>query len=168
MPNWITNEITFTHSDPHKLAEIVNIFRNDRPFNQLIPEPDWPNVPAATDIKDTAGNPVAKKGELPKKEVMKHTGGESVYWNWPSTGQQDSRWYNWRKKHFGCKWDTHDVEIDHQVANNMVHMTFLTPWGPPDGIYERLCEMGYEFMHWQWEDECEGVVHDLVPLEVVA
>ena len=35
MPNWITNEVTFTHDNPHKLKEMADIFRNEKPFNQL-------------------------------------------------------------------------------------------------------------------------------------
>jgi hypothetical protein len=169
MPNWITNEVTFTHDNPHKLEEMADIFRNEAPFNHLVPEPDWPNIPAEKDMKDTARNPKAIKGELPQKEVMKLANGdEQIFWNWPSSGRQDDRWYDWRCKHWGCKWDIHDVEVDYQKAGNLVHMTFVTPWGPPDAIYNKLCEMGYEFLQWQWEDECESVVHDLTPLEVVA
>ena len=91
MPNWITNEITVTADNPHKLEELADIFRNEAPFNHLVPQPDWPNVPAEEDIKGYNGETIAKKGELPEKEVLKHTGGESVYWNWPSSGRQDDR-----------------------------------------------------------------------------
>jgi hypothetical protein len=169
MPNWITNEVTFTHDNPHKLEEMSNIFRNEAPFNHLVPQPDWPNIPAAKDIKGYNGETVAKKGELPEKEVMKLANGEEhITWNWPSSGRQDDRWYGWRNGHWGCKWDIHDVEVDYQKAANLVHLTFVTPWGPPDGIYNKLCDMGYEFLQWQWQDECEDAVHDLVPLEVVA
>ena len=169
MPNWITNEITFSHDNPHKLEEMADIFRNEAPFNHLIPQPDWLNVPAATNIKGYNGEIVAKKGELPEKEVMKLANGEEhITWNWPSSGRQDDRWYDWRRKHWGCKWDIHDVEVDYQKAANLVYLTFVTPWCPPDGIYNKLCDMGYEFLQWQWQDECEDAVHDLVPLEVVA
>jgi hypothetical protein len=91
-------------------------------------------------------------------------GEEHITWNWPSSGRQDDRWYDWRRKHWGCKWDIHDVEVDYQKAANLVHLTFVTPWCPPDGIYNKLCDMGYEFLQWQWQDECEDAVHDLVPL----
>ena len=167
MPNWITNEITVTADNPHKLEELADIFRNEAPFNHLIPQPDWPNIPAETDIRGYNGEIVAKKGELPEKEVMKLANGEEhITWNWPSSGRQDDRWYGWRNKHWGCKWDIHDVEVDYQKAANLVHLTFLTPWGPPEGIYEKLCDMGYEFLMWEWQDECEEEVNDLVPIPV--
>ena len=169
MPNWITNEVTFTHDNPHKLEEMADIFRNEAPFNHLIPEPDWPNIPAESVIRDTTGETKALKGELPEKEVMKLANGEDhVSWNWPSSGRQDDRWYDWRCKHWGCKWDIWDVEVDYQKAGNLVHLTFVTPWSPPDAIYGYLTCMGYEFLLWEWQDECEEEVHDLVPLEVVA
>tara|TARA_B100000131_G_scaffold259495_1_gene255100 strand:- start:8305 stop:8817 length:513 start_codon:yes stop_codon:yes gene_type:complete len=170
MPNWITNEVTFTHANPHKLEEMANIFRNEAPFNHLIPQPDWPNVPAEEDIRDYDGKIIAKKGELPEKEVIKFDKGlDHESWNWPSSGRQDDRWYRWRTQNWGCKWDIHDVEVDYQQAGNLVHLTFNTPWGPPEGIYIKLREMGYEFLMWDWEDECEGISHDLsTSLEVAA
>ena len=169
MPNWISNEVIFTHDNPHKLEEMADIFRNEAPFNHLIPQPDWPNIPAETDLKFKYDKSlvVAKKGELPEKEVMKLANGEEhITWKWPSSGRQDDRWYGWRNKHWGCKWDIHDVEVDYEKADNLVHLNFNTPWGPPDGIYEKLCEMGYEFLLWEWQDECEDEVHDLVPIPV--
>ena len=171
MPNWITNNVTVTHNNPHKLEELADIFRNEAPFNHLIPQPDWPNIPAEKDLKFKYDKSVvvAKKGELPKKEVMKLANGEDhVSWNWPSSGRQDDRWYDWRLEHWGCKWDIDDVEVDYQQAANLVHLTFVTPWSPPDVIYGYLTCMGYQFLQWQWQDECEEEVHDLVSLEVVA
>ena len=178
MPNWITNNVTVTADNPHKLEELADIFRNEAPFNHLVPEPDWPNIPASKDLTDrfdrkrsSTAKLIAKKGELPEKEIMKLAGGEEyITWRWPSSGRQDDRWYGWRtdSANWGCKWDIHDVEVDYQKAGNLVHLTFLTPWCPPDGIYNKLCDMGYEFLMWEWQDECEDAVHDLIPLEVVA
>ena len=76
MPNWITNNVTVTHDNPHKLEEMADIFRNEAPFNHLIPQPDWPNIPAKEDIKGYNGETIAKKGELPQKEVIKFANGE--------------------------------------------------------------------------------------------
>ena len=169
MPNWITNNVTVTADNPHKLEELADIFRNEAPFNHLIPQPDWPNIPAESVIRDSTGKTIAKKGELPEKEVMKLAGGEEyITWRWPSSGRQDDRWYDWRtdSANWGCKWDIDDVEVDYQKAANLVHLTFLTPWCPPDGIYNKLCDMGYEFLMWEWQDECEEEVHDLVPIPV--
>ena len=157
MPNWITNEVTFTHDNPHKLEEMADIFRNEAPFNHLIPEPDWPNIPAEEDIRGYNGEIVAKKGELPEKEVMKlANGSEEIWWNWPSSGRNDDRWYDWCRKHWGTKWDTHDVEVDYQLADNMLTLEFETAWCPPDEIFHYLRkEKGYQFLSWEWADECD-------------
>ena len=76
MPKCITNEVTFTHDNPHKLEEMSNIFRNEAPFNHLIPEPDWPNIPAESVIRDSTGEIKAVKGRLPKKEVIRYAKGQ--------------------------------------------------------------------------------------------
>ena len=120
MTNWITNEVTFTHDNPHKLEEMVNIFENEQPFKHLIPEPDWSNTPN-------------ENGDLPEKELKRR--------------------YDWKRENWGCKWDIDKVEIDYQVANNMVFMIFTTPWTAPKGIYRKLCEIGYECFSWYWKDE---------------
>lgn len=56
MPNWISNSVAVSHPDPHKLKELADIFQSDRPFNTLIPQPDWPNTPASEDIRDFGGD----------------------------------------------------------------------------------------------------------------
>ena len=156
MPNWISNSVMLTHDNPHKLKELADIFEAKRPFNTLVPQPDWPNTPASEDIRDFGGEVKAKKGELPEKKVMKLANGEEeVWWNWPSSGRNDDRWYDWCRKHWGTKWDTHDVDVEHQVANNMLILDFQTPWCPPDEIFHHLRkEKGFEFLTWEWSDEC--------------
>ena len=69
---------------------------------------------------------------------------------------RDSRWYDWCRKHWGTKWDIHDVDVEHQVANNMLILDFQTPWCPPDEIFHYLRkEKGFEFLTWEWSDECD-------------
>ena len=157
MPNWCSNSVAVTHSDPHKLKELADIFQSDSPFNSLIPQPDWTNTPASEDIRDFGGVTVAKKGELPEKDVMKLASGEDyISWRWPSSKRADERWYGWCVNHWGTKWDIHDVEVDYQLADNMLTLEFETAWCPPDGIFHYLRkEKGYQFLSWEWADECD-------------
>ena len=157
MPNWCSNSVMVTHDNPHKLKELANIFEAKRPFNTLVPQPDWPNTPASEDIKDCVGVIEAKKGELPEKDVMKLASGEDhISWRWPSSKRTDQRWYDWCRKHWGTKWDIHDVDVEHQVANNMLILEFETAWWPPDEIFHHLRkEKGYQFLTWEWSDECD-------------
>jgi len=84
----------------------------------------------------------------------------------PETGDIIKDWYDWRLKHWGCKWSpiTEDQAVslcliyndekseninyekfneefvDKLNVNNMkeieLYMTFFTPWAPPEGMFE--------------------------------
>ena len=136
MPNWCHNRVEIYSDNPEDLKQIKSIFEAKRPLHEIIPEPDWLNTPAETDLKDTADNPIAKKGELPVPPDPNEKWGTSTF---KSTGRADERWYNWRISNWGIKWDLDDVEIqdwdDHQII-----YTFETPWGPPEYICSALRE----------------------------
>tara|TARA_Y100000361_G_C10976338_1_gene246654 strand:+ start:67 stop:540 length:474 start_codon:yes stop_codon:yes gene_type:complete len=135
MPNWCYNRVEIHSENPEDLKQIKSIFESQRPFHQIIPEPDWLNIPAETDLKDTADNPIAKKGELP---IQPDPDSNLTF---ASTGRADDRWYNWRINNWGIKWDldTRDIELldwdDYQIT-----YTFETPWGPPEYICSALRE----------------------------
>ena len=69
MPNWCYNRVRIdADSDQvEKLKEIYEIFENHSdPFNQILPIPDFKNIPN-------------DKGELPKLEQHKNDKGEIVW-----------------------------------------------------------------------------------------
>ena len=136
MPNWCHNRVEIYSDNEKDLEQIRSIFESDRPFHQIIPEPDWPNTPAAKDLKDTAGNPIAKKGELPVPPEPDERLGTSTF---KSTGRADERWYEWRNKNWGIKWDI-DSQEGAQEDNEFITYEFETPWGPPEHICETLRE----------------------------
>ena len=74
----------------------------------MIPEPNWIKIPAPENLKDSAGNPVAKKGELPIENNDRFTGLQ-----WPSSGRQDDRWYGWRLRNWDVKWDLNRDHIEY-------------------------------------------------------
>ena len=45
MPNWTTNEVTFSSAKTTNIKKIKDIFYKGCPFNQLIEEPKWDSVP---------------------------------------------------------------------------------------------------------------------------
>ena len=84
MPNWCYNRINvFGNENEEKLKEVHEIFATERPFNEILPIPDFKNIPNS-------------KGELPKLEQMKNSKGEIIHetYNFPD-GKNDDRWYHW-------------------------------------------------------------------------
>ena len=45
MPNWTTNEVTFSSAKTTNIKKIKEIFEKGSPFGQLIKEPNWDSVP---------------------------------------------------------------------------------------------------------------------------
>lgn len=49
----------------------------------------------------------------------------------------DDRWYHWRNKNWGCKWDRSDYKLE-EWGQGALQMKFTTPWGPPTEFFKNL------------------------------
>ena len=130
MPNWCYNRIRIdADSDQvEKLKEIHDIFEKyDDPFNQILPIPDFKNIPN-------------EKGELPKLEQMKTPSGEIAWetYNFPD-GRNDDRWYSWCVDNWDTKWEPDMHEIVYEDSE-ILAITFNTAWSPPEGVMAKLRE----------------------------
>ena len=134
MPSWCENRVTFYSENSDDIKKIKEIFESDRPFHQIIPEPNWIKIPASENLKDSAGNPVAKKGELPIKSNDRFR-----ELQWSSSGRQDDRWYQWRLRNWDVKWELSPDHIEYLADDyDFFKLTFDTPWSPPEQICESL------------------------------
>ena len=134
MPSWCENRVTFYSENSDDIKKIKEIFESDRPFHQIIPEPNWIKIPASENLKDSAGNPVAKKGELPIKSNDRFR-----ELQWSSSGRQDDRRYQWRLRNWDVKWDLSPDHIEYLADDyDFFKLTFDTPWSPPEQICESL------------------------------
>ena len=71
MPNHCHNRVTFYAQDSKdetraQIAKLKQIFEDENCFTQIIPEPDWPNMPLHTSDSHY-GTKYGKDGELPQK-----------------------------------------------------------------------------------------------------
>lgn len=48
-------------------------------------------------------------------------------------------WYDWRLSNYGCKWDCTIEQI--KIDNELIHITFDTPWSPPETFIANLSAM---------------------------
>lgn len=78
----------------------------------FIPEPDWSSLPN-------------QEGELPSEPD------EHGFAFFPD-GKQDDRWYSWRCKHWGTKWDVYGVCRGgiKEDPSDCFSSNFLTAWSP--------------------------------------
>ena len=151
MPNWTSNRLriqtdSLSETEFKKISELKEIFESDRPFNKIIPQPDW------SKIKN-------EDGELPVEKVIKDPSGRvvSTYYEFPSSGKQDDRWYAWSLKNWGTKWDACHVEITRD-DEDYLEICFDTAWSPATPVIEKIREL-YQ------DDDCWTYVSCLYELE---
>ena len=130
MPNWCYNRISvYGDSDTvDQVKEIHDIFdKCSDPFNQILPIPDFKNIPN-------------EKGELPVLRRELNKDGSVFYetYDFPD-GKNDDRWYHWCIDNWGTKWELSELDIDYQ-DDEQLELTFSTAWSPPEGIVEKLRE----------------------------
>lgn len=58
----------------------------------------------------------------------------------PMPKEEEDNWYEWRKEHWGTKWNAYDInrEIDFSDEN---HIVFNTAWSAPMPIYKEIAEL---------------------------
>ena len=146
MPNWTQNEVTFSSAKTTNIEKIKDIFEKGCPFDQLIKEPNWKNVPLKGDEVYSRWQPnrvLGMKGELPYIEEVKLSDGEIMKsLRFKSTNEQDIRWYDWRCEKWDTKWDVpkEDIEITDidDLSGRTLVVGFDTAWCPPYSIYKKL------------------------------
>ena len=130
MPNWCYNRVRIDADSDQvkKLKEIHDIFdKHSDPFNQILPIPDFKNIPNS-------------KGELPKLRRELNKDGSVFYetYDFPD-GKNDDRWYHWCISNWGTKWEPDMADIEYEDSE-ILALTFSTAWSPPEGIVEKLRE----------------------------
>ena len=158
MPNHCHNRVTFYSSGSapeslEQIAKLKQIFEDESTFGQIIPEPDWANIPLD---EKTASNWLHSKrgdvGELPIKQQDRY--GESQRFH--STGIADDRWYDWRLQNWDTKWDAYDVYVTDDDPESL-EIEFNTAWSPPEAICHAIREQ-YPDLSVSWfydEPGCE-------------
>ena len=141
MPNHCHNRVTIygsgndTDETRAQIAKLKQIFEDENCFGQIIPEPDWPNIPLTA---ETAGNWLnsnrGKVGELPVKSEEPF-----ITYRFQSTGIADQRWYDWRVQNWDTKWDAYDVVVTDDDPDQF-EVEFNTAWSPPEAVCSALRE----------------------------
>ena len=153
MPNWCHNRVEIYSDNPEDLKQIKSIFKAERPLHEIIPEPDWKTIPLTEEYLNHHGIKVGELGELPVPPDPDEKWGTPRF---KSTGRADERWYDWRVKNWGIKWDIDDIELQDEDPQQLIY-SFETPWGPPEEICTALREK-FENISISWffdEPGCE-------------
>ena len=114
MPNWTANRIRVKGNDSKKIQEIKELFEGGDPFNTLIPEPKWEEIPLSEQYEKAHGSIV--RGNLGELPIPADPTKEFSFPTFASTGHQDDRWYDWRNANWNTKWGACDIEITKDIA----------------------------------------------------
>jgi hypothetical protein len=124
MPNWCSNSLSISHTDPAKMQVVREALADNRLFSTLIPCPQ--------ELTDTVA------GSVLEDKKQEHE--EQVASNIEKYGYPD--WYAFQNANWGTKWDICEANILSDDGY-LIHLSFDTAWSPPINGYERLVAMGF-------------------------
>lgn len=124
MPNWCSNSVTVTHSNPEMLERLANA-NKDALFANFFPVPQELCVEAHLGADDAQLSPEIRA--IYEQNLLKH-------------GVR--HWYDWCIAHWGTKWDAAECDIMRQ--DGTVYLSFDTAWGPPIMWYNSMINLGFE------------------------
>jgi len=124
MPNWCSNFVQITHTDPSKISALAAAVKEGKFCDYVVPVPQ--------ELRDTvAGYPGADKEEEHNAQMAR---------NIEKYGAKD--WYDFCVNRWGTKWDV-DLYSPVELENGLLAFGFDSAWSPPEGIYRALHEDGF-------------------------
>jgi len=143
MPNWCTNIVTFTHSDPKMIARVVLAYNKGSLMGTFFPCPKELYDTVAGSVG--SGTPEARELEIQEKLNVAQHG----YKNW----------YDWCVANWSTKWDVGRREREDKVkikrADKKVTLSFESAWCPPIEFYVKMTEQyGFKIHARYFESGC--------------
>jgi hypothetical protein len=132
MPNWCSNSLSISHTDPAKMQVVREALADNRLFSTLIPCPQ--------ELTDTVAGSVS---EDKKQEHEAQIASNIEKYGYPD-------WYAFQNANWGTKWDICEANIASDEGY-LIHLSFDTAWSPPINGYERLVAMGFSILAMYYE-----------------
>ena len=123
MPNWCSNGLTLTHSDP---AMIERVLKGKGGLLQEF-------IPCPQDLIDTMSGSYGDEEKNSLLEAKQKANIEKYGY---------ATWYDHNVSKWGTKWDVSADSIE-RLNDNTVQLSFESAWSPPLGAYETLTELGF-------------------------
>jgi len=130
MANICYNSVIIKHHDLRKMEALRDALNEGKFFNHIISVPE--------DLVNTISGSVSSKKH--EKQIKRNL---ELY------GYQD--WYDFCVEEWGTKWEA-DINYECKLEGNTLSFDFETAWSPPEGVYEKMKDEGYE-IEATYEDE---------------
>lgn len=136
MPNWCENTVTFKHTDPERIKDIVAAWNSGNLMSAFFPCPEQLSNTTDSCSDDPRVNDRRKQINI------------ATY------GYED--WYAWSINEWGTKWDVGKKagsrSLSVKKGARQVKLKFDSAWAPPIGFYEKMtAEKGYEIDAYYFE-----------------
>lgn len=135
MPNYCSNNVTFTHDDPAMIQRVVDAYNADRLFREFFPCPV--ELAEASSPNDKNPDEMIAKYDAPD-------------------------WYAWCVNNWGTKWDVASVD-EVAAEGNSVTVYFDSAWSPPLEFYINMeDQLGFRIKAYYWEPAMQfcGIFED--------
>ncbi len=136
MPNWCTNGVTISHTDPAKMAALAEAMKAGKFLNHIIPVPEDLQIVAGRVGADDNAEQIELERRT-KENIEKYGAGN---------------WYDFCVSRWGTKWDVDcDGMMDVSDDGLTINASFDSAWSPPCGVYEEMVEQGYDVVAYYYE-----------------
>lgn len=119
MPNYCDNKLTLSHKDRDKVEKLYQAILSNSLCNAVIPLPEA--------LRNTTS-----PSREPNEVLLAEFGVDN--------------WYDFCTSRWGTKWDVIDATAKLHDDNGELTIIagFQTAWSPPEGVYQKLIEDGFE------------------------
>lgn len=127
MPNWCSNYVEISHSDPAKIRALADAMSAGNFCDHVIPVPEILKNPETT---TNYGDPTKQAAaDAAREAAVKATGYQS--------------WYDFCTSRWGTKWDANCENVEVSEDGLTLTASFDSAWSPPMGVYEKLVDTDF-------------------------
>jgi len=126
MPNWCSNYLDLTHSNPQMITRAINALKRGEFLQEFVPCPK--------ELKEAVAGSFADEAEQKKLEDQHKSNSEKF--GYPT-------WYEFCVSEWGTKWDVESNDIYDQTEISF-SANFDSAWAPPVNAMEKLSDLGFE------------------------
>jgi hypothetical protein len=138
MPNWCSNNVTFSHSSKKQIQRLVKAFQGDGLMQEFYPCPK--------ELKETRAGSYAKDAPEYERHIQQQEDNKAKY------GHTD--WYDWQVANWGTKWDVrgqYPIQTDLSPCGQTVTLSFESAWSPPIAFYNHMLSLGFSVAAYYYE-----------------
>jgi len=151
LPNWCENTVRISGSE-EDIKKLMELITDEFDFDKILSlPPELKGFTRPVDIITEAQFKEQEKRYEVWKNASKEEREEKKLGSWFIRGMTKkmekrfladygaTNWYDWCVNNWGVKWSASDVVC--KAYDCDVDFSFMTPWSPPTGIYNKLVEL---------------------------